>query len=158
MKPSISDKIKKIVRRESQKFALDYKLVMAIILTESGGNPKAISKKNAQGLMQIMPSTAKQIARNLNIKYDKEIILKPDINICIGCYYLHILLRKFSGDLRSTLAAYNTGPYRVKRLLETYPTYSSKEVIENKTSRETRTFVFRVLERYKDLGRNKTNK
>jgi soluble lytic murein transglycosylase-like protein len=80
-------------------------LVKAVILQESGGNPKAVSSKGAKGLMQLMDGTARMLG-----------ITDPfDVrqNIFGGAKYLASLLKKFDGDLKSALAAYNAGPMAV---------------------------------------------
>jgi len=86
---------------------LSPKLVHAIIKTESNYNPKAISKKGAQGLMQIMPQTAKM----LGLKQP----LNPKDNIEAGVRYFKKLLDHFHGDLSLALAAYNAGPTNVEK-------------------------------------------
>ena len=139
----------KIINKQSKEFSLDPKLVKAIILTESGGKNTARSYKGALGLMQLMPSTAKYLGKQLKLKINNQELIKQEINIKLGCYYLHILIRRFQGDLVAALAAYNTGPTRVKRWLNKYSTYSTSEIINAKASKETRLFVKNVLRRYK---------
>lgn len=85
---------------------LEPRLVNALILVESGWNPKAISPKGALGLMQLMPATA----RALGVRDP----LDPDDNLDGGCRYLSQMLDRF-GDVRLALAAYNAGPEVVSR-------------------------------------------
>lgn len=82
------------------------KLVEAVISAESGGNPRAVSRKGALGLMQLMPNTARAVG--------VENALDPKENIHGGARYLRRMLDRF-GDLRLALAAYNAGPTAVER-------------------------------------------
>jgi len=79
---------------------------MAIIMAESSYNPKAISKKGAKGLMQLMPTTAK----SLGVKD----IFNPEHNINAGVRYFKKLLNQFNGDVELALAAYNAGSRKVR--------------------------------------------
>lgn len=91
-------------------------LVKAVIAQESAGNPKAVSDKGAEGLMQVMPATAKGIAKELGVKeYD---LKDPETNKLFGTYYLSKLLDQFNGDYELALTAYHSGPARVESLLE----------------------------------------
>lgn len=91
-------------------------LYNAVIAQESGGNPNAESNVGAQGLMQVMPATAKDIAKELGIK---EYNLKdPETNKKFGQYYLDKLLNMFGGDEGLALTAYHSGPGKVKQLLK----------------------------------------
>jgi soluble lytic murein transglycosylase-like protein len=82
-------------------------LVRAVIETESGGNPSAVSRKGAVGLMQLMPTTALELGvRNM---------YSASENLEAGVRYLHTLLDRYSGDLDKALAAYNAGAGAVDR-------------------------------------------
>ncbi len=144
-KPEISKKIEQIIEREAKAFALDSDLVKAITLIESSGFEKAISRKGARGMMQLMPDTAKQMAKELNMVLEPDSLLLPEINIRLGCYYLYQLLRKFQGDLVAVLAGYNTGPFRVAEWLSQHQEASTMQILEAKASPQTRIFVKRVL-------------
>ena len=91
-------------------------LYKAVIAQESGGNPNAESNVGAQGLMQVMPATAKDIAKELGVK---EYNLKdPETNKKFGQYYLDKLLNMFGGDEGLALTAYHSGPGKVRQLLK----------------------------------------
>ncbi|MEJ2007851.1 MAG: transglycosylase SLT domain-containing protein [Acidobacteriota bacterium] len=104
---SIQSKIDSIVKRVSNRYQVDPKLVHAMIRVESGYDPWAISSKGAMGLMQLIPSTAHRLGvRN---PFD------PRENILGGVIYLRYLLNLFGGNLPLSLAAYNAGEERVIR-------------------------------------------
>lgn len=91
-------------------------LQAAVIQAESSGNPKAVSETNAQGLMQVEPATAKEIAGDLGIdKYD---LKDPATNKLFGTYYLGKLINKYEGDIPLALTAYHSGQGTVDDLLE----------------------------------------
>jgi len=95
------DRLERIVRDAAQRHRVDPALVKAVISTESGWNPVAVSRKGAVGLMQLIPETAKRYGgRNL---YD------PAQNVEAGTTYLRVLLDRYNGDLTKSLAAYNAG-------------------------------------------------
>lgn len=103
-------------------------LVEAVIQQESAGNPKAVSNKGAQGLMQVMPATAKDIARQLGVdKYD---LKDPETNRLFGTYYLKQMLDMFNGDVELALTAYHSGPGRVRELLERTGGKTLDDIIE----------------------------
>lgn len=94
-----------IIRTHSEANGLDFRLVKAVMMAESNGNPQAVSHKGAQGLMQIMPDTA--VLLDLRNPFD------PAENIQAGARYLKSLYQLFRGDMELVLAAYNAGPQRV---------------------------------------------
>jgi len=94
-----------LIHWHARSLDIDPHLVKAVMLVESNGNPRALSKKGAQGLMQIMPSTGRALA--LQNPFD------PGQNIAAGARYLKQLHDRFMGNLDLVLAAYNAGPERV---------------------------------------------
>lgn len=95
------DRLDRIVREAAERHKLDPALVKAVVNTESGWNPRAISNKGAVGLMQLIPGTAHRFGvRNL---------LDPAQNVEGGASYLKSLLDRYNGDLTKSLAAYNAG-------------------------------------------------
>ncbi|UCD17756.1 MAG: transglycosylase SLT domain-containing protein [Candidatus Zixiibacteriota bacterium] len=95
-----------IVARAAEKYSLPPELLHAVIKAESGGDPNAVSKSGAKGLMQLMDTTA--VEMGVSNAFD------PRENINGGARYLRSLLDRF-GDLKHALAAYNAGPEAVKR-------------------------------------------
>jgi soluble lytic murein transglycosylase-like protein len=96
-----------IIHAVADKYRVDSALVKAIIMAESGYNPRAISKRGAKGLMQLMPRTA----ASLGVKDS----FNPEENITGGVKYLKKLLKKFGGNLRLAVAAYNAGVRKVRK-------------------------------------------
>ena len=123
-----------IINQASKRFGIDAHFIRAIIKAESGFDHKATSSKGAQGLMQLMPGTANDMA--VEDPFD------PEENIFGGARYFSLLLKRFKNDKILALAAYNAGPeavesYKgvppfpetkafVKRVMDYYETYNSK--------------------------------
>lgn len=123
-------------------------LVEAVIGQESGGRANAVSPKGALGLMQVMPATAKDIAKELGVDdYD---LKDPETNRLFGTYYLNKLINKF-GDVKLALAAYNGGMGRVERLLKKTKG-STFDDIKDFLPEETAKYVPGVLKRIKKPG------
>ena len=110
----------------SSKYNVDKNLIAAVIAQESGGNPYAVSRAGAKGLMQLMDSTA----TSLGVKR----VFNPRENIMAGTKYLEHLLKEFDGNEKLALASYNAGPAAVKKY-KGVPPY-----------RETQNYVKRVLD------------
>ena len=96
-----------LIRAAAQKHGVDVKLITQVIAAESNFNPKAVSPKQALGLMQLLPQTAAQ--------YAVADVFDPAQNIEGGVHYLKDLLEKYRGNLELALAAYNAGPDVVER-------------------------------------------
>jgi hypothetical protein len=96
-----------IIHRAARRYQVDPYLVKAIIMAESSYNPRAISKKGAKGLMQLMPRTAKALG--------VEDSFNPENNIDAGVKYFKQLLNQFDGDVKLALAAYNAGSKKVRK-------------------------------------------
>jgi soluble lytic murein transglycosylase-like protein len=119
-----------LVDDAARRYDLDSALLDAIITTESGYNPSAISSKGAQGLMQLMPGTAE--------RYGVMDCWDPADNLEGGARYLHDLLRMFDDDVRLAVAAYNAGENAVLSYGNTVPPYG-----------ETQRYVDKVLDQYR---------
>jgi soluble lytic murein transglycosylase-like protein len=96
-----------LIQAAASQYSVDVDLIESVITAESNFDPKAISRRNARGLMQLLPQTAAR----LGVKN----IFDPRENIDAGTRYLRDLLRRYKNDLALTLAAYNAGPERVQQ-------------------------------------------
>jgi len=127
-------------------------LVHAVIRQESLFNPRAVSPAGARGLMQLMPATARQVAREIAKPYELGRLLSdPDYNISLGSRYLNRMLAEFEGSYVLSVAAYNAGPNRVKQWLRDHgsPRDAGTDAIdwiEQIPFTETRNYVQRVME------------
>jgi len=113
-----------LINHYAVRYSLDPALVKAVIKAESNFDPRAVSRKGALGLMQLMPTTARELK-----VYNP---LEPAANIRGGCHYLRKMLNLFDNNLELALAAYNAGPTAVQRF-KGIPPYD-----------ETRNYVIRV--------------
>ena len=96
-----------LVKAAAAHYAVDEELVMSVIAAESNFDPNAVSKRNAKGLMQLLPETAAQ--------FGVQNIFDPRENIDAGTHYLSDLLKRYNNDLVLALAAYNAGPDKVQQ-------------------------------------------
>lgn len=104
-------------------FDLDRAVLYAIVRQESYYNPKAVSVSNARGLMQLLPSTARDMDRSTNYRREPAALFEPGLNMRLGQSYIQWLIERFhnDGDLGRVFAAYNGGPGWLSRWLETQP-------------------------------------
>jgi len=127
-----SQNLPAVIDAISGRHHLDPDLVNSVIHAESGFNPRAVSRKGAQGLMQLMPQTASQLGvRNA---------FDPGANVEGGTKYLRELLERYNFDMIKALAAYNAGPQRVEQYHGVPPYY------------ETQVYVARIV---RDFNRKK---
>lgn len=127
-------------------------LLLGVMRQESGFDTHVTSSAGAMGMMQLLPSTARRVARDLGLGYNIEwLVDDPDYNIRLGTAFLAGLLVRYEGSYALALAAYNAGPGRVERWLRDYGDPRRDEVdlinwIESIPFSETRNYVQRVLE------------
>jgi soluble lytic murein transglycosylase-like protein len=133
--------VKHHLRDASTKLSVDYELLQALIVAESGFNSTAVSPKGAVGLMQIMPATAERYGLVGDAKLSiEQKLFDPKTNIRIGARYLSDLIRMFPGQLDLAVASYNAGEGAVQRAGNRIPNY-----------KETQAYVKTVLQLYNGL-------
>jgi len=121
-----------VIRKAAEKFGIEVNLIKAIIKAESSFDPDAISESGAQGLMQLMPDTANDMA--VGDPFD------PEENIFGGTRYLSLLLQRFKQDKRLAIAAYNVGATTVTQ-------HNAVPPIP-----QTRRFVEKVMKFYREFS------
>jgi soluble lytic murein transglycosylase len=130
----------------SQKEDLDPYLVAALIRQESEFDPKAVSRANAYGLTQVLPSTGRQLSRALGIRrFTSSMLFQPAFNIQLGTRYLRMLNSQLDNRWEATLAAYNAGKTRAVAWLTWYDYREPAEFVECIPFSETRNYVQIVI-------------
>ena len=128
----------------SNKYGLEENLVYSIIKSESNFNQNAVSGKGAIGLMQIMESTGRWAASEIGIKdFEPSMLLNPETNIEIGCWYLKWLMKNFD-NMETVIAAYNAGNGNVSRWLSDSEYSDDGVKISLIPYSETKTYVKKV--------------
>ncbi len=141
-----------VIAKHLQGVPLEWSLVHALIRQESMFDFDAVSPAGALGLMQIMPATAKEVARKKGISHSTDRLTRdPAHNIRLGTAYLDQMLDRFNGSYVLAIAAYNAGPGRVDQWIETFgdPRTGAVDMvdwIEMIPIYETRNYVQRVME------------
>lgn len=133
-----------MIRRHSEANGLDPYFVAALVAQESTFVADVRSAANAYGLMQLLPSTARQYARKLNLRYSSRLLVDPDANIRMGTAYLADKIREF-GDLHLVLASYNAGERAVHRWQSERQGLETDEFIDDIPYPETQTYVKKIL-------------
>ena len=135
------------IQSESSKNHLDPYLVASLIRQESEFNPMAISGANAYGLMQLLPSVGRKMAREENMEHFETFqLLNPEVNIRLGTRYLKQMLDRFGGVEAYALAAYNAGDTRVVDWQAAGGPYQGlDEFVESIPFTETRDYVQAIL-------------
>jgi len=129
-------------------------LVHAIVKQESGFAPLAVSHVGAIGFMQLMPATAKLVAKDMGIRYDqKKLSTEIRYNVSLGTFYIKKLIDRFDGSEMLAIASYNAGPNATQRWInEYYDPRKEKDLdkvvdwIELISYSETRNYVQRIME------------
>jgi len=121
-------------------------LMAALIRQESEFNPKAVSRANARGLTQILPSTGRELSRRLNVKpYTTARLFQPVVNLQLGTFYLKSMTASLGGHSEAALAAYNAGLSRAHAWLSWGDFREPAEFIETVPFTETRNYIQTVL-------------
>jgi len=128
------------IRRWSARAGLDPMLVAGVVHQESAFDPDARSGKNAIGLMQLLPGTARLLAREQKIGYSRLRLTDPDYNVRLGTAYLAQLVKQF-GTTEAALAAYNAGEDRVESWTAGQSYRDTAEFVDSIPFTETRQYV-----------------
>ena len=135
-----------LVQRKAKETGLDPYLILALIRQESLFDAHAVSPANAFGLMQLLPTTAARLAKELGLPQPTaENLFDPELNLTLGTFYLRELLRLYANDPVKALAAYNAGENAAARWESQILTDDPDEFIERITYRETLQYVKLVL-------------
>ena len=137
-----------IVIDASEKYNLEPALIWAVIREESHFRHDAVSRAGAIGLMQIMPSTGKDIASRLGLTITDNDLLNPGINIRFGTFYINSMLNMFNADIDKAMAAYNGGPGNVKKWLNSSFVTSDEDFPTAITFLETQEYITKVRNSY----------
>jgi soluble lytic murein transglycosylase len=131
---------------DSQRNGLDPYLVASLIRQESEFNAGAVSRANAYGLMQLLPSVGKSMAKRQGIhRFTTADLLNPDINLALGTNNLKQVLDRFGGQAEYALAAYNAGDVPVRQWLGSNDYKDVPEFVESIPYTETREYVQAIL-------------
>lgn len=134
------------VLKRCKEAGIEKELILSVIKAESSFNHRAVSPAGAAGLMQIMPATGRDLARNLGVKeYD---LLHPETSIHFGVKYLAWLKKLFDGDFEDIVAGYNAGAGNVRKWKKRLETGDRDYYVEFMPFRETRYYVLRTKKFY----------
>ena len=134
------------LERYSKQNGLDPFLLAALIRQESEFNPKAVSRSNARGLTQILPTTGRELSRRLKVRpYNTAKLFQPVVNLQLGTFYLKSIVDNLGGRYEAALAAYNAGPSRAHAWLSWGDFREPAEFIETVPFTETRNYIQTVL-------------
>jgi soluble lytic murein transglycosylase len=134
-----------VIAREASRQAVPVELVFGIVHQESGFDALAVSRSGARGLMQLMPPTARELAKKLGLPYSTARLSEPDFSLRLGTSYLRQVLDMFDGNVELALAGYNSGPYRIQRLWRDAPVRDVDLFVEDLQLDEPRLYVKRIL-------------
>jgi len=136
------------IAKYSKKYNVDPYLVAAVIKAESNFKPKAKSKQNAYGLMQITPNTAEWASKEMKLEnFMTEDLYNPEVNINMGCWYLSNLKKEFN-DIDLVLAAYNGGRGNVQKWLSNPKHSPDGKTLQYIPFKETDQYVKKVKVNY----------
>jgi len=133
---------RRIVHATALRHDLEPALVEAVVRAESSGNPRAVSRAQAYGLMQLKVSTAGDMAGR-PVSIDE--LFNPRINVELGCRYLKYLAARYRGDVKLTLMAYNAGLGNVDRWRNAVGSDDADRILAEHAFGQTRAYVAKVL-------------
>lgn len=139
-------KYENLIISASLNYSVEPEIIASVINAESSFNENATSSKGAIGLMQVMPTTAKELAKEL--KLSTENFYDPEINITLGTFYLSKLFSYFN-DLNLVICAYNAGPNKVKAWLNDKQFSSDGKTLSKIPYKETEEYLKKVVKNIK---------
>ena len=143
-------KYEEYVKKYSNEYNVDELLIYSIIKTESNFNEKVISSSGAKGLMQLMNSTAEELAKKVNQPLEtKDSLLDPENNIKLGTKYYSDLSKTYDGNMLLALCAYNAGIGNVNEWIKDGTIKQDGSNIENIPFKETNMYIRKILNNYK---------
>ena len=148
LKIMFQKKHEEYVEKYSKEYNVDENLIFAIIKAESNFDKEIVSNKNAKGLMQIMYSTAKDVANELKIDILEDDLYNEEINIKIGTKYISDLINKYK-NIELACAAYNAGSGNVDKWIDQGVIHADGSDIEKIPFKETNNYVRKVLRNFK---------
>jgi soluble lytic murein transglycosylase len=135
-----------IIERYSTQKDLSPYLVFAMVRQESAFDVSARSWAGAQGLMQLMPATGRELAQRMGLRFSTDRLSDPEFSVRLGTSYYSQVLDMFNGNHELALAGYNGGPYRIKKLWRQAGSNPElDEFLESLRLEETKTYVKRIL-------------
>ena len=137
------ERYRETIRRRAGQVNLPPAFVEAVVLAESGADPRAVSHAGAKGLMQIMPIAQREVRGRFSLPAGD--LFDPDYNVLIGTRYLRLMVDQFDADPWLALAAYNMGPTALARIRRAHPDLSGSEIVARYAPAETRAYCRRIL-------------
>ena len=135
-----------LIEQKAKRFDYSPSLIYAIARQESAWQKDATSSAGARGLMQLIPSTAKDAAKKVGVKHQKSQLYLPEHNILLGSFHMNELLERYNNNRLLAIAAYNAGQSRVNRWVEKSNGTLPHDVwVETIPFKETRQYVKNVL-------------
>jgi soluble lytic murein transglycosylase len=148
LKINYPQKYSEYVEKYAKEFEIEKELIYAMIKAESNFKYDAVSSKGALGLMQILESTAYEVAGKIELEITKEEIINPETNICLGTKYISNLIQRY-GNIELAVASYNAGIGNVDNWIEEEIIEEDGTDIENIPFKETNNYVRKILRGYK---------
>ncbi|MGE3490724.1 MAG: transglycosylase SLT domain-containing protein [Vicinamibacterales bacterium] len=134
-----------LLQKYSKQRNLDPYVVAALVAQESNFDPVVVSHANAWGLMQVLPSTGRSLARKIGVRpFSTKRLTEPEVNVRLGTQFFADSIRRFGG-VHFALAAYNAGDSRVARWQRERPGMAQDEFIDDIPFPETQNYVKRIL-------------
>jgi soluble lytic murein transglycosylase len=137
------DRFNAAIAQASRESDLPVGLIRALIRAESSGEPDAVSRTGAKGLMQVSSDAEQDVLARLKIPRGD--LFNGDYNVRIGSAYLRQMMNRYDGDLYLSLAAYNMGPGKVTRIRQEHPELTGRQIVEQFIPAGTRQYCQQIV-------------